>query len=457
MSFYKNMVAMSVGLMTLSLSGCMSTSPTSANTSNASSMMTNKASETDQQLCFDTHDVIECTSSGSFAGQDAQYTGNAQNYTVHGDGTVTDNVTGLMWTQSPDTNGDGKISKVDKLSSGDAVVYCDTLNYAGYSDWQLPNIKQSYSLINFQGIDVDPMVRDTSKLTPFVDTSVFDFAYGNPEERERVIDSQYGTTSAYVNDEGVDMLFGTNLADGRIKGYEEDFFGSDKTYFVQCIRGNVEYGTPEYVDNGDRTITDKQSGLMWAQDDSGAQYSTGINYQTSLDWVRSDANDTTLLKDGSTKNGAMDWIEALAYVKKMNAANYLGHNDWRLPSVKELHTITDYRYSPPKTGTPAIDPIFNMTPIINENGDTDWAFYWSNTTHQAMMNGELYGSYGSYVAFGRSMGYSERYGKWVDVHGAGSQRSDPKAWDGQDYSAGHGPQADAVRVYNYVRLVRDAE
>ena len=33
---------------------------------------------------------------------------------------------------------------------------------------------------------------------------------------------------------------------------------------------------------------------------------------------------------------------------------------------------------------------------------------------------------------------------WVDVHGAGAQRSDPKAGDPTDYPTGHGPQGDAM-------------
>jgi hypothetical protein len=44
---------------------------------------------------------------------------------------------------------------------------------------------------------------------------------------------------------------------------------------------------------------------------------------------------------------------------------------------------------------------------------------------------------------------------WVDVHGAGAQRSDPKSGDPADWPTGNGPQGDAVRIYNYVRLVRD--
>jgi hypothetical protein len=361
-----------------------------------------------------------------------------------------------MWTQTPDINGDNIITKADKLSSSNAITYCETLDYAGYTDWQLPNIKQGYSLINFQGTDPDPMAKETSNLTPFVDTEAFGFAYGNPNDHERVIDSQYASTSKYVNDEGVEMLFGVNLADGRIKGYDEDFFGADKTYFVQCVRGNTDYGTPGYVDNGDKTITDTQSGLMWAQNDSGADFNQGIDYTNAFDWVQSSDTDFNPLKDGQSKNGAMNWVEALAYVQTMNDENYLGHNDWRLPNVKELETITDYRYSPVATNSPAIDPIFNMTTIINENGNDDWAFYWSNTTHKAMTEDGLNVNHASYVAFGRSMGYSEDLNKWVDVHGAGSQRSDPKVWDGTDYSDGYGPQADSIRIYNYVRLVRDA-
>src|SRR5690606_22243425 len=48
-------------------------------------------------------------------------------------------------------------------------------------------------------------------------------------------------------------------------------------------------------------------------------------------------------------------------------------------------------------------------------------------------------------------------GQWIDVHGAGAQRSDPKIGDPADYPTGHGPQGDAIRIYNYVRLVRDAD
>ena len=42
----------------------------------------------------------------------------------------------------------------------------------------------------------------------------------------------------------------------------------------------------------------------------------------------------------------------------------------------------------------------------------------------------------------------------MDVHGAGAQRSDPKAGNPADFPKGRGPQGDVIRIYNYVRLVR---
>ncbi len=53
------------------------------------------------------------------------------------------------------------------------------------------------------------------------------------------------------------------------------------------------------------------------------------------------------------------------------------------------------------------------------------------------------------------MGYMN--GSWIDVHGAGSQKSDIMTDDPSRFPEGYGPQGDAVLIYNYVRLVRDIE
>lgn len=42
----------------------------------------------------------------------------------------------------------------------------------------------------------------------------------------------------------------------------------------------------------------------------------------------------------------------------------------------------------------------------------------------------------------------------MDVHGAGSQRSDPKVGDASEFPHGRGPQGDVIRIENMVRCVR---
>ncbi|MCG8697041.1 MAG: DUF1566 domain-containing protein, partial [Bacteroidales bacterium] len=118
-----------------------------------------------------------------------------------------------------------------------------------------------------------------------------------------------------------------------------------------------------------------------------------------------------------------------------------------------LQSIVDYSRSPATTGSPAIDPLFKCTPIKNEAGETDYACYWTSTTHASWAPRHP-GKNAAYVSFGKAMGY--KHG-WKDVHGAGAQRSDPKSGNPGMYPYGHGPQGDAIRIYNYVRLVRNVD
>jgi hypothetical protein len=362
-------------------------------------------------------------------GQDAAFTGNAPSYTDNGDGTVSDNVTGLMWTQTVDRNGDGKIDTADKLTLGKAVESVGSVSVGGYTDWRLPTIKELYSLIDFNG--VDPIIEgtDTSDLTPFIDTRTFGYGYGDTTAGDRIIDAQIATSTLYVDKtfQVLQAMFGVNFADGRIKGYPPSIGMTSLSaprFYILYVRDNQAYGVNDFADNGDGTITDAATALMWARDDSG----TG-----------------------------MDWEHALAWAQQKNAESYLGHDDWRLPNIKELHSIVDYSRAPGVTGSAAIDPLFHVTAVTSETGASDYGFYWSSTTHVATgrPGGSATGAEAAYVCFGRCMG--KMFGLWMDVHGAGAQRSDPKAGAALDYPNGRGPQGDAIRIDNLVRLVRDAD
>lgn len=59
-------------------------------------------------------------------------------FTDNGDGTITHNVTGLMWM---------KATAEDKMIWMNALAWCEDLSLAGYDDWRLPTIKELESIV----------------------------------------------------------------------------------------------------------------------------------------------------------------------------------------------------------------------------------------------------------------------------------------------------------------------
>ncbi|MBI9099087.1 MAG: DUF1566 domain-containing protein, partial [Spirochaetaceae bacterium] len=310
--------------------------------------------DTNQTTRFDNYGAVSDTT--VFAGQDADYSSLQASYTDNNDGTVSDNHTGLMWQQNPG----------EKMTWDEAYEDLESMNLAGYDDWRIPTIKELYSLIQFSGRDIAPEA--TSANDPFIDTDYFDFSYGNLDAGERIIDSQYMSSTKYVSTtmDGDETVFGVNFADGRIKGYGLKMGNREKDFYVIFVRGNEEYGKNNFIDNGDGTISDLATGLMWMQEDAGP----------------------------------MNWGEALTYSEDLE---YAGYDDWRLADAKELQSIVDYSRSPDTSDSAAIDPLFHTTVVENEAGEEDYGFYWSSTTH-ATSSSSNEGASAAYVAFGRSLG-----------------------------------------------------
>jgi hypothetical protein len=367
--------------------------------------------DTNQLLCYDDEQSVACPeASARYFGQDAQYSGNMPSYTDNGDGTITDNITGLMWQKAV----------ADKTSYSAVVNGASSFSLAGHNDWRVPTIKELYSLMDFSGEDIDPTSTDTTGLNPFIDDSVFDFEYGDTAAGSRIIDSQWVTTNKYVSTvfNGQECFFGVNFADGRIKCYPTADNGQNQGYFVRYVRNvNSGYGENDFEDQGNGTILDAASGLIWQRADNGQ---------------------------------GVAWDEALSYCENLS---FGGAEDWRLPNAKELHSIVDYSRSPDTTSSPAIDPMFSSTEITNEANQTDWGFYWTSTTHASVRSG----SQAAYISFGRALGNMSEFGGWIDVHGAGAQRSDPKLTVPADQKNGFGPQGDARRADNFVRCVSSSE
>lgn len=87
-----------------------------------------------------------------YGGDDGYYdTGCQLSFTDNGDGTVTDNCTGLMWQKEDDN--------IDR-NWWSAVDHCNyLLTPSGYNDWRLPNVKELQSILDYS--ISQPMVDET--------------------------------------------------------------------------------------------------------------------------------------------------------------------------------------------------------------------------------------------------------------------------------------------------------
>jgi hypothetical protein len=137
---------------------------------------------------------------------------------------------------------------------------------------------------------------------------------------------------------------------------------------------------PRFVDNGNGTISDNQTGLVWekklaADGSQGGSCNDGTQANRSIHCVNNAYQWSTNLND---PNGALftDFLARINTELSTSADGstvadvcFAGHCDWRAPNIAELRTILLAQF--PCGTSPCIDPIF---------GPTISSSYWSSTT-----------------------------------------------------------------------------
>lgn len=203
----------------------------------------------------------------------------------NGDGTVTDTITGLMW------------QKIDggSLTFENALVYCDTLSLAGYTDWRLPSPREGFSIMNLQN--------NNPALDPIFGNSGAEY---------------WWTISRQVND--TTKVWCTNAGGGVGNKPKSEAIGTaagTHKYNVRAVRDVVTPSTisNRFTNNGDGTILDNLTNLVWQR----------VPYTDSVTWEN-----------------------ALVYADSLTLAGYI---DWRLPNIKELQSITDEQLVNPGVDT----------------------------------------------------------------------------------------------------------
>ncbi len=105
-----------------------------------------------------------------------------------------------------------------------------------------------------------------------------------------------------------------------------------------ALQLGVAWPEPRFtINDPDTTVTDNLTGLIWMRD--------------------------------ANLPGALNWAAALSYLSSFSHA---GHDDWRLPTVRELDSLVDLGRSAP--ALPADHPFLN----VQQDGTVDVA-YWSST------------------------------------------------------------------------------
>jgi hypothetical protein len=276
-------------------------------------------------------------------------------FTDNGDGTVTDTLTGLMWLKDGACLGrkswHNALNTIGSFNNTPEQYKYICPSYKGtFSDWRMPDIKELESLIHYG-------VANSS-------------SWLNMNGFSNVKSALYWTATTAVNASqalGVMMTSGALSAMTKANNRSGSYFitvrstGSESPYKVPESGQNISYAPgddadeqsgglwpePRFTDNGDGTVTDNLTGLMW-------------------------------LKDGVCL-GKQTWDDALSAIGGLNANpepyNCDGYSaeytNWRMPNIRELESLINFGAS-------------DSSLWLNSNGFSDIkpAYYWTSTGNQ---------------------------------------------------------------------------
>lgn len=217
----------------------------------------------------------------SLFGVDSDYTINPPSYKNNGDGTTTDNITGLVW------------QRVDggEMTWESAIQYAATNTLGGVvpGTWRLPSIHELAGILVY------------NRENPAVNTNFF-LSGGSAKADYWWSRDTLVTDATHVWEANAGGGVGPKAKTETLSA------GGTSRFHARLVRGPALPAGPmqhHLFDNGDNTISDLDTGLIWQKAEVPA---------------------------------AMTWTQAITYAESLNLG---GAVDWRLPNIKELESLND--------------------------------------------------------------------------------------------------------------------
>ncbi|MDP2107336.1 MAG: DUF1566 domain-containing protein, partial [Desulfobulbaceae bacterium] len=278
------------------------------------------------------------------SGQDGEFQRGAvwpdPRFVVNADGTISDGLTGLMWLKAGNCFRDlpwpTALQALSDFNRGEII--CPGMKVK-YNDWFVPDLAQLASLVDAQA----PVIGDSLRLIGFSEVQNGAYWSATPHRNQQ---NAWSVSFANGSISAVSKLERHFVLVARLPGSEKDkdSKGGGQPSLVSPVSVLADSSPQRFLDNGDGTVTDLQTGLSWLQD---AACLPMLDWQGAL----SVANQVT-------GNGGVADCPSLRGVK----------TDWSLPNVVELRSLIDYR-----TDYPALSPEHPFHRVMPTG-------YWTATT-----------------------------------------------------------------------------
>ncbi|QOX79605.1 DUF1566 domain-containing protein [Trichlorobacter lovleyi] len=293
---------------------------------------------TGQTSCYNTAgSEIPCSGTGQDGDLQVGVVWPDPRFTDNGNGTITDNLTGLVWLKDADCFGSKPWLEATFAADALASGACGLSDGSTAGQWHLPRRRELKSLVN----------RGQVNNSYWLDTQGF-----------TNVGIMYWSSSSLLLD--VNDYYGWKvfIFDGIMR-----IENKANSFLVWPVRGGpgVVWPDPRFTDNGNGTITDNLTGLIWLKNTNCTDSAGGVD----------------------KNSGSLSWANALTWSNNLTSG-LCGLTDgstagqWRLPNVDELESLIDTWLAT------------DASPLDRSFSNLQRSEYWSSSTYLPLRNNSFY-------------------------------------------------------------------